>query len=55
MESHSYDGSAATHRNTETRQTSSAQHHEGTMEGELLLLYRKKSKKLRETLILNHS
>lgn len=55
MESHSYDGSAATHRNTETRQTSSAQHHEGTMEGELLLLYRKKNKKLRETLILNHS
>lgn len=56
MESHSYDGSAATHRNTETRQTSSAQHHEGTMEGELLLLYRKKirsSGKLSSWIILS--
>lgn len=39
MENHSYDGNAG---NTGPRQTSSAQPHEGTMEGKLLLLYRKK-------------
>lgn len=42
MENHSYDGSAGTHRNTGPRDRSSAQAHEDTIEGELLLLCRKK-------------
>lgn len=42
MENDSYDGSAGTNKNTGPRQTSSAQPHEGTIEGELLLLCREK-------------